>query len=563
MSGSTVNQFSPLHNYGINPHINPLAVPAQGTETLPQNSDSSPAETSPPIEQNGTQRYERHSSQPTEVDFSFHQNDVTVMAATRRGELAVSWLSQTISGNWGEDETLDQVLDRVSRMDNEKVSHHPTIFRSTQNHQPIGEQHTLIFANSDYNEDGDFNDLNDLESVVSGTADLEQAYATHGYQTEFHSNTSSAEMYDSIEEQLNAMEPGDELVVHYAGHGSANGAALGTESARDRFNPLHAIRKMYDLDQLNNSQVQELVDLAQDRGIKLVMIIESCESGYTTDYVRHRELAGLGNQIESMTEGVSENDRPLLDAARSNYRQAEQLLEQVDHLTSEEPLVFEIDGETHRVPMDESQAFLWEQSAIITMNPELSQEEKDAKQQVMRDVISQRDSDIQSLEYMADDLMGLAYEQLMRIEGFDFSDSQINPNQLRFSTGTSVGFQSGAMLEARMDYNLVEYSRDRGLGLAFSAGVGTGDGIYGRDAQAPHFKLTEALVIDRTTRFSTEVGFAQTFDTEGDFTFWAHLGASYDVTEDFTLAGGLDIALEDADSVEQVLNPYLGARFNF
>jgi hypothetical protein len=280
-----------------------------------------------------------------------HDNDITILSATRIGESAVTWLSPAIIKNWPKDKPLDEVLTAVSKMENigHSIGHHPSLFTSRESHEEVKNRYSLVFANSDYNRNGEPNDEGDLPDVSEEGKNLEKAYKEHDYNTTLYENFNDNKIKEQIKNKIRTAEPGDEIVIHYSGHGSPNGIEGTNGLFGLMLNPVQ--------DTLFNSEIRSLVNEAKDKGIKMVIILDSCESGYTTDYIRASEMQGINRSLNSFkNDSLTTEEQKGLAAVKSKLELMKSCLQEIDELHAS-PVELEFEGKKYSVPFNKSQDY--------------------------------------------------------------------------------------------------------------------------------------------------------------------------------------------------------------
>jgi hypothetical protein len=562
-----------------------------------------------PEDQNLIQNVKEGTLATVSLGFSEgHDNDITILSATRMGENAVTWLSPTLISNWPKGETIDQAIENVAKKSNvtKFANHHPAVFSSRTDHEISGEHHSLVFANSDYNVNGDIHDRGDLAEVKQEGRNLQKAYLDHDYKNNLYENLGASQIINKISEKIESVKPGDELVIHYTGHGNDEGIAGVHNSILGNISPV--------FNEVLNSELQEQLKKARDKGIKVVMILDSCESGYTTDYVRDYQVKGLDKTVDDLAgKNISSSDKTLLNETKENNKQIKQLFAEVDKLY-EKDITIEIKGKTYKANVKESQEFIAkartkvfpedyfkqkddfvkklkevekeirelqssskdpvgtlakiaarkaEKDKISTESQKLDAKYPAEFQQIedIKAIFSKRSEEIRVKEEKLDNLIARSNQNLSSINGYNPHTGNVSMQKLSFGTTGLYSYNLGPMIQLNAKYKFHEsnrFSNDPTLNLSLAGGPGG-------------MKLTEALGSDTDKGFGTEIGLSQTLDKNMKFSNNFHLGASYNFNPRFSITGGVDVPIKkgtfdninDPNSLFNALNPYLGLTYSF
>ena len=170
-------------------------------------------------------------------------------------------------------------------------------------HAPVtGEKRAVLVGNSDYVHPR----MNDLPSVPADVGGMAGYYGGQGFQTSTVMNQSASGMAGAFTAGLAAAEPGDHVVLFYAGHGSKHGLQ-GVNA-----------RPLTKNDLVLYSAVTGAAQLAVQGGFQLTMVLDSCNSDVAQ--------AEMGDVVEA--EGKSAEFNPLymnLQDEAQNWRQLQKV----------------------------------------------------------------------------------------------------------------------------------------------------------------------------------------------------------------------------------------------
>ena len=281
-----------------------------------------------------------------------HVNDITILAATNIKEFAYTWMTGELMKNWKKDEPIDAAIEKTSKSTGN--SQHPTIFKSVDAHAQIKTKNALIIGNSDYNMNGQI----DLPKISGDLPDVKtkdlplvtKAFNEHGYNTTIKENLTGTELEKNIKDAIAKCAPGDELVIYYSGHGNFTGlSGVQRKAFKD---PQYLNLFSYDL---FNSEINDLIKDATQKGIKIVYILDSCLSGRTTEFVRDRHILELKSRLDDIESNIKKTDSKdkaemlkLVNQSKENLKQAEQLMDSEEKI-KDKKIRIKVDGKSENV----------------------------------------------------------------------------------------------------------------------------------------------------------------------------------------------------------------------
>jgi hypothetical protein len=530
---------------------------------------------------------------------SGHVNDVTVLSSARMYESAVSWLSRQIVESWSPDKSLDQVLGEVAqRSDNAyRAPHAPSLLITKDDHAAVRQRLTLVIANGDYNGDGTINAMPTDDLDLAGEADsLLSAYSTHGYTTKLARDLTASEIIDAAQALVKQAAAGDEVVLHYLGHGSAWGL-VGTHPGAESVSPLPFEGVAL------NDDLQAVVNAARRKKVKIVLIADSCQSGFTTDLIRDFQLRGLERAVAEMrAKNPSPQAKRQLDEIAASRRAIDTLIAQMDdlyrqplaiagypdlkvrlaevgNLFEEDDLLLparddrataadqtlaatdlairDAEGRLQTLAVERQRAGLAGESSaeldaeeaatrarLGTLEQEREPQADAAKalHAAFQDGVTKhytivkamqvRHGELAALEGQVNARLVACYEQLTALGGGEAIAVDEPAKAWSLGVGALASLQQGFMAQATASATIAEPNRFTNAAATLSLA-----------ANADHVKLTEALRVDFAAagKLGAEAGFSQSLDALG-FRNWFHLAADYKLNRTLELFGGLELA---------------------
>jgi hypothetical protein len=168
----------------------------------------------------------------------------------------------------------------------------PTLTHVGAVDQTSGEGHAVFVANGMYVHNPPWTDL---EDALGESVQLQnQVLSTHPDQhLKVHAN--SDEMLGAYETGLSEAKPGDELLLHFAGHGAKSGLVGAEDDGNDS-------------DVLSTGAIYGLASRAVSQGVHARIILDACHSGASVQRMRDEQFSASGG---------SEDDRSkvAIDAA--------------------------------------------------------------------------------------------------------------------------------------------------------------------------------------------------------------------------------------------------------
>ena len=211
------------------------------------------------------------------------------------------------------DLSIDEVLQHVAAfplvgVHGDRSRQHPTIVQYGQMAQgtPGGEprkKHAVLIANQSYA------NASDLYVPITEANQMQGELSSRGYDVNVHADKTAADMSTLWGSMVGSAKPGDDLVAHYGGHGTADGL-LGV----NHDNPPGAP------DVFTKAQVSGTVSSATGKGAHIRFVMDSCYSGAAVQAVREvreNELAAAAS---------SPDDKLRVDALASLRQMKQRLL---------------------------------------------------------------------------------------------------------------------------------------------------------------------------------------------------------------------------------------------
>ena len=173
-----------------------------------------------------------------------------------------------------------------------------------------GNQYALLISNSNYD------NLSDLSSPKNDTRELSEILKlNYGYNIELISNASRREIIKSFNELRGKLEPEDNLIVYYAGHGKSDGDT-------SFWLPREAFPED-DTDWIEDSTIERKIGQMKARNV--LVIADSCFSGNLTRGVdivtidTNQEVLKTYRNTISRVAITSGGDEPILDRGPSGH----------------------------------------------------------------------------------------------------------------------------------------------------------------------------------------------------------------------------------------------------
>jgi hypothetical protein len=126
---------------------------------------------------------------------------------------------------------------------------------------------------------------NDLPGTANDVARLDRALQGKGYaegQIAKLANPSKAQALSAMRAQIDGTQAGNAVVIYTSSHGGEGGILMADENS------------------IENREIQALYKRAEDQGVRLVFISDSCHSGAQVDVVREGEIRRLEKAGEDM-----------------------------------------------------------------------------------------------------------------------------------------------------------------------------------------------------------------------------------------------------------------------